>query len=338
MTTEQPIPCTDCHEEFDFSRRDFVRTAAGTAVAAGVAPLVAGNSALAAPTAKSAAETTVAKFYKTLTGEQQKSICFSYGNKLQYKLGANWQITKPKIGDDFYTDEQRDLIDEIVKGVTSEDGYDRLKLQMKDDQPGGMNAYSVAVFGKPGTGKFQWELTGRHLTLRADGDSDKNMAFGGPLSYGHGVSEPSKNLFHYQTKKTNEVFKALDPKQRKQALLGRAPDESKVPLQGKAGTFPGIAASELTADQKELFESSIKVILAPYRSEDVDDALALLKKGGGLEKLHLAFYKLKPNDKSADLKGDNVWDIWRVEGPTFVWHFRGAPHVHAYINIGTKKA
>jgi hypothetical protein len=25
-----------------------------------------------------------------------------------------------------------------------------------------------------------------------------------------------------------------------------------------------------------------------------------------------------------------------VEGPSFVWHFRGAPHVHAYINIATK--
>jgi hypothetical protein len=29
-----------------------------------------------------------------------------------------------------------------------------------------------------------------------------------------------------------------------------------------------------------------------------------------------------------------MWDMWRIEGPSFVWHFRGAPHVHAYINIG----
>ena len=37
-----------------------------------------------------------------------------------------------------------------------------------------------------------------------------------------------------------------------------------------------------------------------------------------------------------DLKNDKVWDIWRIEGPTFVSHFRGAPHVHAYINVGLK--
>ena len=56
--------------------------------------------------------------------------------------------------------------------MTTEDGYDRLKLQMKADTSGGFKSYSIAIFGKPGSGKFQWELTGRHLTLRADGDSD----------------------------------------------------------------------------------------------------------------------------------------------------------------------
>ena len=64
----------------------------------------------------------------------------------------------------------------------------------------------------------------------------------------------------------------------------------------------------------------------------IDEVLALLKESGGLDKLHLAFYQ------ENDLEGDGVWDIWRVEGPGFVWHFRGAPHVHAYVNIGRIKA
>jgi len=46
----------------------------------------------------------------------------------------------------------------------------------------------------------------------------------------------------------------------------------------------------------------------------------------------MAFYE------KGDLESDKVWDIWRVEGPSFVWHFRGAPHVHAYINIGHRKS
>jgi hypothetical protein len=28
-----------------------------------------------------------------------------------------------------------------------------------------------------------------------------------------------------------------------------------------------------------------------------------------------------------------VWDNWRLEGPAFVWHFRGAPHVHVWVHI-----
>ena len=125
-------------------------------------------------------------------------------------------------------------------------------------------------------------------------------------------------------------FKALDGTQREKALLEKAPSESAVPLQGAAGKFPGIAVGELSSDQKQLVEEVVRVILAPYREEDVDEAMAVLKSGGGLDKLHMAFYK------QGDINDDQVWDIWRVEGPSFVCHFRGAPHVHAYINIGVK--
>ena len=329
MTIERTNLCSDCDADDGFTRRDFVKTIGTGAVAAGMTPLLA-NTATAAPTAKSDGELIVKKFYASLSDDQKSKVCFSFGNKLRLKLSANWRITKQLIGSGFYTKAQQDLIDKIVRAVCSEDGYDRLKLQMKDDA-GGIGKYAVAVFGTPGSGKFQWELTGRHLTLRCDGDSVQNMAFGGPLVYGHGVGNPKKNLFHYQTKQTNEVFKALEGKQREKALLAKAPRESAVRLQGKAGNFPGISVGELSADLKKQVEKSLKAILGPYRKEDVDEAMEVLKKGGGLDKLHMAFYK------QGDLGRDKTWDIWRVEGPTFVWHFRGAPHVHAYINIGLKK-
>ncbi len=327
MTHNNSVNCPDCAGELN--RRDFVRVAGTAAMAAGVAPLLSDRAA-AAPSPGSAAETTAKLLYESLTDSQKKVICMPFNHKKRTTINPNWHITEPVIGDDFYTTEQRQLILDVLRGATSEDGYDKLQLQMDDDD-GGSDNYSVALFGKPGTGKFEWVMTGRHLTIRADGDSAKNVAFGGPIVYGHGVEEPSANLFHYQTKKANEVFGALDTDQRKQALLKKAPKESAVPLQGKKGNFPGVAVGELSSDQKELVESVVKVILAPYRTEDVEEALAILKKGGGLESLHLAFYQ------DGDLNDDRVWDIWRVEGPSFVWHFRGAPHVHTYVNIGLKK-
>jgi hypothetical protein len=34
-----------------------------------------------------------------------------------------------------------------------------------------------------------------------------------------------------------------------------------------------------------------------------------------------------------DIGKDGGWDIWRLEGPSFVWHYRGAPHVHVWVNV-----
>ena len=60
---------------------------------------------------------------------------------------------------------------------------------------------------------------------------------------------------------------------------------------------------------------------------DQDEVLACLKKQGGLDKCVLSFYE------DEDIGDDKVWDNWRIEGPSFVWYFRGAPHVHVWVNI-----
>jgi len=331
MSEEQRIACPDCGD--GLSRREFVRKVAGVAVAGGLLPIAAApRRVLAAPTSSSKAETAVKRFYDSLTEAQRKVICFPFDHPLRKRINANWAITKPEI-DEYFTKDQQAIIDEIFRGVTSPEGYERFLKQM-DDDAGGFGKYHVAVFGTPGSGAFEWEMTGRHLTIRADGDSVANAAFGGPIVYGHGEGDSQKglpgNVFYYQTKKANEVFQALDGKQRDKALLPKAQKEDAVPVQGGAGKFPGIAIGELSEDQKNLVESVMKVILAPYREEDVNEAIAIQKDGGGLDALHMSFYQ------SDDIGKDHEWDIWRLEGPTFVWHFRGAPHVHTYVNIAKK--
>ncbi len=324
--SDQKRSCSDCDK---LDRRNFVKTLGGAALAGAAAPVLFDpRFAHAAPTPTSTAETAVGRFYASLSAEQKKAICFPFNHKVRNRISANWHVTEALIGDDFYTKDQRVIIDEIVRNITTQDGYERLQRQMDDDD-GGMDSYSVAVFGEPGAGKFQWEMTGRHLTMRADGNSVDQAAFGGPIVYGHGEENPKDNLFYFQTKKANEVFQSLDPKQAKSALLKKAPSESAVQLQGRGGSFPGIGLDQLSDDQKELVEATLKVLLGPYRSEDVDEVMSILKNNGGLEKLNMAFYQ------EEDLESDKVWDIWRIEGPALVWHFRGAPHVHAYINIGT---
>ncbi|MEO2046344.1 MAG: DUF3500 domain-containing protein [Pirellulales bacterium] len=319
-------------------RRDFVRM--GGAALAGIASTTLVDAGLfdarfvhGAPSSTNSAastnsaESAVVELYTSLTDKQKQAVCRPFEHETRRHISPNWHITDTTIGDGLFTKQQQAIIDQILRNITSEDGYQRLLRQMDDDDDG-IDNYSIAIFGEPGTSKFQWEMTGRHLTMRADGNRVDQAAFGGPIVYGHSEEDPKQNLFHYQTKMANEVFQALDPKQAQLALLKQAPEEDAVQLQGPRGKFPGIAVDTLAEDQKQLLESTLKVLLAPYRQEDVSEVMSILKSSGGLDQLHMAFYQ------EDDLDSDKVWDIWRVEGPSLVWHFRGAPHVHAYINIG----
>lgn len=318
--------CPDC----ELDRRSFLSSAGGTAAAlAGGALLSNGARLFAAPSPSSAAETAVKEFYDSLTAEQRKVICLPFGHEKQHRISANWHVTDPTIGSDFYTKKQQGIITRILKGATSPDGYEKLLAQTEYDD-GGVGAYSVAMFGKPGE-KCEFEITGRHLTLRVDGDTAEKAAFGGPIVYGHGDEEAKTNLYRYQTEQANKVFGALEGKQRKAALLAKAPQEAAVQIQGEGKPFPGVAVADLSADTQGLVSETLKVLLAPYRQEDVDEVMEILNASGGVKSLHMAFYSQN------DLDNDKLWDIWRVEGPSFVWHFRGAPHVHAYINIGVAK-
>ena len=304
------------------TRREFTKAAAGSVAAASM-PWWCGS----ADAGDAGPETLTKELYRSLSDSQRAAVCLPADSPLRTRVNANWDVTKPAIGDDFYSPAQRELIREVVRGVTSGDGHDRLTRQMDEDS-GGLETYTVALFGRPGGGDFQFVLTGRHLTLRCDGDREDGVAFGGPLVYGHGEEDAAANIFHYQTKAANEVFAALDAGQRKAALRKQPPKETAV--KHRAAGFPGLRVGDMTEDQRQLVSDTLKVVLAPYREADVEEAHAALTKGGGLDDLRMAFYR------QGDLGGDGVWDVWRIEGPTFVCHFRGAPHVHAYLNVAAR--
>jgi hypothetical protein len=315
--------CPDCNS---VNRRDFLAGAAGAAIAAGAMPALS-RLASAAPTRDSAAESAAGRLYDTLTDEQKKKMALPLSDQRRNTINPNWRITEAKI--ETFNNDQQQIIHEIVKGATSEEGYDRLLKQMDEDW-GGFGKYTVAIFGNPHEGEFEFELTGRHLTLRADGNTKKAVALGGPIVYGHGQSNPDKNLFHYQTKQANVVFGMLEGKQREQALIANPPQEAAVQFRKEGRPLPGIAGGQLSSDQKEQLKKSLESIMKIYRDEDVAEVMEVVEAGGGLDKLHISFYQ------KGDLKNDKEWDIWRIEGPTLVCHFRGAPHVHAYINVARR--
>lgn len=330
----EPRRCPDCDANFD--RRSFLAVSAVSLAGFAVPRQALGDT----PSPKGISETAVKAFFDTLTEQQKKAICFGWDHTdgerglLRTHVSNNWQITRPHIASEFYTKKQKTLLHDAFKGLFSPEWYPKLIQQLKDDT-GGRSwgaEQSVALFGTPGQGKFELVMTGRHMTVRIDGNSEDHVALGGPIFHGHAPIFTEKkahpgNVFWHQALEANKVFSLLDGKQQKQALTRSRPHEAEVPLQGKDGTFDGIPIKDLARDQKDEVKKVLKCLVEPYRQEDRDEIMHCLDKQGGLDSCHLAFYE------DGDIGKDRVWDNWRIEGPSFVWYFRGEPHVHIWINI-----
>jgi hypothetical protein len=227
------------------------------------------------------------------------------------------------------------MVEEIFLKIHSEEyGKKVLGQVASDSRSRGLEKCSVALFGDP-SGKFEFVLTGRHCTRRCDGNSVAGAAFGGPIFYGHAAgsfheeADHPGNAYWYQAVQANKVFGMLDGKQREQALLGRGRGErgnQTVELTGKKVGLPGIRAGDLSADQKEEMQKVMRSLLDMFRKEDSDEAMKYITNNG-FDNLHMAFYRKQ------DIGDDKVWDVWQVEGPSMVWYYRGAPHVHTWVNI-----
>lgn len=322
-------------------RRRFL---ASTAAAIPLALLGQASSARAAtPAPAPTSETLAAQLHGSLDEVQRRLLCREFDDPLRQKVDNNWMITGRSIHEALRPDQQ-DLVRQIFRRLHHPDHAEAMMRQMVEDSEGkGFEAgTSVALFGRPGTGAFELVLTGRHCTRRCDGDSVAGTAFGGPIFYGHqsgpNDEEPADhpgNVFWYQARRANELFQALDGRQRKVALVeGHSRREratETVRLSGRREGLAGLPCSELSADQKGLMRQVLRDLLAPFRQVDAEESMRLVE-AQGLGNLSLAYFK------AHDLGKDGVWDVWQIEGPHMLWYFRGDPHVHCWVHIRDGKA
>jgi hypothetical protein len=318
------------------SRRDMLRSSAlGAAAAAFRSPIAAVAEAVAADSAESLAS----RLHASLTDVQRQQVCFPWDyvhpklGLLRTRVGNNWNVTKPAVTSDFFTKDQQQLVRDIFEHLIEPEWHARFDKQLEDDTGGFGHDQSIALIGEPGSGRFQFLLTGRHMTLRCDGDSAEHVAFGGPIFYGHDTAGGTEdkdhegNVFWPQAIAANGVYAMLDGRQRTMALVAKTPRENEVAFRAHGQEPAGIPVSELSADQRAELERVLGVLLQPYRTVDRDEVRGCLSRQGGLDRCRLAFYG------DDDIGRDGVWDNWRLEGPAFVWHFRGAPHVHVWVSI-----
>ena len=340
MTDRTAPDCPDC-EPAGLGRRDFLRvlgTSAAVLAAGAVLPTTSPLSPLAVARAarlkkQAEAESMIFELYKGMGADQRKKLVLPWTNDA--RLGTfNAPVGKSIIGEQ-YDKAQGELLHRIFKSICNgEEGYERLSRHKTFDNSGDFESIGALLYGEPVEGKkFSLVFAGHHITLRCDGNSEENYAFGGPLYYGHtpnGYSE--KNVFGYQTKMITELFASLDSAGRKTGVLpGKWVDGvDSVKLPKKDAKLPGIAYGTLSKDQKELTQKVMKELVSPYRMEDGDEVMEIIAANGGFEKLSFAFYE------EAKPTAAQPWTFWRLEGPGFVWSFRALPHVHTFVNISSK--
>ncbi len=182
----------------DLSRRGFVRAAGGAAIL----PAIRGD--------RPRGETAVARLFGSLSDAQKARLVFPSDHPLRRVALDDWKVTETAIGD--LTADQRATCREILRGICSAEGLDRVDRVMNDDG-GGFASYHVALFGEPeGDRPFEWLMTGPHLTIRADGRRDGVASSGGPWFFGHSAS--SRNAWSDPARRVNAIFAAIDEDQK----------------------------------------------------------------------------------------------------------------------------
>jgi hypothetical protein len=346
MTDHLNEPCPECdalsQAEKNLDRRLFMKAVGGTAVTlAGLQAVPRAVSiARAVPEpseTRRPAEALVRELYTGLTEEQKRDTVFSWNH------GANTTTPAARLRfynapmarniGQVYTGAQRELIERILRSISSgDDGFEKLTRGGTYDGSHSLQGCGAYIFGDPtGNQQFCWLFTGHHITVRCDGNSEPGAAFGGPLYYGHSPDGYSqRNIFYYQTRAVRSLFDALTGDQQTRAVRNGSPGELLPSVQFRAQGYPGLPVSDMTADQRRLVDDVMRNVLSPFRQEDADGVMDLIRRNGGLERIHIAFYR----DQGAT---DNVrWHFWRLEGPGFVWNYRILPHVHTYVNIALR--
>lgn len=339
MLQESEFYCPECDDGLDTptNRREFLRTAGGAAALGAMSGGLVQALEVDPSTTRAKsnpAEEMIREFYLSLKDDQKKQLIYPWDHGARGRLSRlttpNSALFGKRIGQS-YTKPQQEQVKKILRAILADDeAFTRISRNGSWDGSRTFEGCGAVLFGDPkDKEKFAWVFTGHHLTVRCDGNSVPGAAFGGPIYYGHSAQGTSaRNVWFYQTKRVQSVYDALDEKQKKKALATKKGVDRERSLQPNNPAL-GIQIKELSADQKKLVEDVMKDLLSPFRKEDGEEVIQLIKANGGMEKIHLAFYG----------KGDGLvprWDYWRLEGPGFIWNYRVLPHVHCYVNIATR--
>jgi hypothetical protein len=272
------------------------------------------------------------ELFDAIDPAQRASSCVSYDHPLrQYHnrgvdTGGTWGFQLSRGA--------RQLMVDLLHAGLSERGRQILPNQFFYKWSG-VNATRLLFCGDPRSDECQVLITGAHLNLRLLGKSREGVAFGGPQVYGdqRGDGEVGLpgNVYRHQLALGQRLIEGLTPGERERVRCPLAPVQTAVEVQGAEGNFDGLPVAELSPASRALARDVLAAILDTYAEEHAAYAWECLDRNGGVDALHFADYEV--DNQGGRRAGAAPSQIYRFEGPSAVFHYRGEPHLHALLNV-----
>lgn len=305
----------------------------GTAVGAIAGAGVCGRYYLMPPSPSDPLESVddlAARLFDSLSAGVRRRACVDYDHPLRQYHNRGVRGGGIPITSGSFSWEQRGILTDLLHAGLSEQGRSRVPHEYFTSWTG-VQFMNVLICGDPHAPPWQIILSGPHLNLRLGGKNREGVAFGGPQVYGDQRGDYRQglpgNIYRYQFQTAHRLFLSLSPSEKQSALLSRAPIQTQIELRGSGGAFPGVAVKSLSSESCSIASELIDGILSTYPEIDSAYARECLEANGGIDGLFLSYYE------EGEVAGSREYQIFRLEGPAAVIHFRGYPHVHAFINV-----
>lgn len=280
----------------------------------------------------------------SLTPLQREHVVFPADHPSR-QINNTFAIVKgPHLGT-LLSPSQQVLVRRLFDGMLSERGREAFAGTIAVE--GRFEGCVLAIYGEPTSGDAHVAVSGGHLLVRGGGTGSRS-AFGGGVAYGHQIGNGKwrvpGNSFAYHGDALNRFMATLAPDERARAILPAPPHELLLQVQQAGAPFPGVAIGSLGEASRDEAKQLLDTVFSCHPEERRREAFSCIDGNGGIGALHVAVYashgfyedmkawdSLDPAERAE--RGAPYWQIWRIEGPGTVVHFKGHPHVHAYIDV-----
>jgi hypothetical protein len=226
-------------------------------------------------------EQTAHELFQILTPEQKKLVVLPYDSpERDSKVFPPGK--RPGILLKDLSDEQKQKALDLVRGFTSDYGWQKCQAIAQQSHPGaGLDDYHLTFFGEPGRKENNaWRIAEHHLTLVHIEFADGKIQSVGPILLG--ANPPT--LWNEEEDSLIKLYGKLSPTEQKEITKAGKADSSK-PI-GDAGTL----VSDLGTDAQKAVQEVVDLRLKFFSPDVQARVKEILEAAGGLKAQRLQYW------------------------------------------------